>query len=136
MYSGFPYFLYIFMPTRSQKQSISVNKPLSQLFEDQWNAHDEGELAVDVYEDDSFLYIQAAVAGVTPEHIEIALRGTMVTVRGFRVAPIINSSSRYHCQECFWGPFSRSIIMPELFNDQKVEAILENGILTIRLPKK
>ncbi|MDP2754057.1 MAG: Hsp20/alpha crystallin family protein, partial [Nitrospirota bacterium] len=39
----------------------------------------------------------------------------------------------YH--ECYWGAFSRSIILPVEIKAEKIEACLENGVLTVVLPK-
>ena len=41
----------------------------------------------------------------------------------------------YLYQECFWGSFSRSIILPQEIDPDRAVATLKNGVLTIRLPK-
>ena len=41
----------------------------------------------------------------------------------------------YFYQECYWGRFSRSIILPQEIDPEKADASLKNGVLTIRLPK-
>ena len=41
----------------------------------------------------------------------------------------------YLFRECYWGPFSRSIILPSEVDTKKVEAEIENGVLTIILHK-
>ena len=41
----------------------------------------------------------------------------------------------YYYQECYWGAFSRSVILPVDIEADKAEATMRNGILTIRLPK-
>jgi HSP20 family molecular chaperone IbpA len=38
-------------------------------------------------------------------------------------------------QECFWGPFSREIILPAEADPGRATAEMKNGVLTIRIPK-
>ena len=59
----------------------------------------------------------------------------MVTIRGERVEESVVSKEDYYVAECYWGAFSRSIIMPVSVNADKAEASLKNGVLTIAIPK-
>jgi HSP20 family protein len=59
----------------------------------------------------------------------------MVTVKGKRSQEEEIDSENYYYQECYWGPFSRSIVLPVEIITEKAEATMKNGILTIRLPK-
>lgn len=96
----------------------------------------EGQLAVDVYQDDKNLYIKAIIGGLRPEDVEVHLNNDMMTIKGKRVQPDqAISPENYFIQECYWGGFSRSIILPVDIQNDSVEAITENGILFITLPK-
>ncbi len=123
------------MPPKQKKQKVSINKPLTELFEQHWDYSQEGELAVDVVEDEKHFYVQSTVAGALAEHIEITLRGDILTIRGFRTNSLNDESFIAHCEECFWGPFSRSIILPRSFESQNTKGELQNGILLITLQK-
>ena len=59
----------------------------------------------------------------------------MMTIRGRREKPESVSPDSYFCQECYFGPFSRSIILPVEINPEKVDAAIKDGILTIRIQK-
>ena len=59
----------------------------------------------------------------------------MVTIKGKRATPEKIRSSDYYYQELFWGPFSRSIILPEDVDSDSAKASMKNGLLTVRLPK-
>ena len=48
----------------------------------------------------------------------------------------IVSKDGYFCQECYWGAFSRSYILPVAVDATKADASLKNGILTIAIPKQ
>jgi len=95
----------------------------------------EGQLAVDVFQTDGELVIQAAIAGVKPEDLDISIERDVVIIRGRREKPIENGEENYFYQECYWGPFSREIILPEEIDAAHAEATMKEGILTVRMPK-
>lgn len=95
----------------------------------------EGQLTIDVYQTESEIVIKSTVAGVSPNDIDITITNDMITIRGMRERDEDISPENYYYQECYWGPFSRSVILPVDVEAEKVEASLKNGILTIRLPK-
>jgi len=95
----------------------------------------EGQLTVDVYQTGEDLIIQSAVAGVSTEDLDISVEKDMVIIRGRREKPEDGQARNYFYQECYWGPFSREIILPVEVDALRSEASLKDGILTIRLPK-
>ncbi len=101
----------------------------------QETSQEEGQLAVDVFQTDNEIIIQSTIAGVNAEDLDITIQSDMVSIRGERKKEIEVPAQNYFYQECYWGPFSRSIIMPEEINTEGVVAELKNGVLTIRLPK-
>ena len=94
----------------------------------------EGELAIDVYQTETDLVIQSAIAGVKPEDLDITLERDILTVRGVRQKPF-EETGDYFTQECYWGPFSREVILPVEVDPDRAEASMKDGILTIRIPK-
>jgi HSP20 family protein len=104
--------------------------------DDAWLDRDfEGELAVDVFQNDDTIIVQSAIAGVAPENLEIFVDNDMLTIRGKRERSHTTQEKDYFFQECYWGGFSRSIILPTEVKGDAIEAELENGILTVSLPK-
>lgn len=101
--------------------------------EEQWV--DDGELTVDVYQTGDDIVLQSAVAGVKPEDLDIAIENDMVTIKGERRNITREEKKNYIHQECFWGTFSRQVILPEEVDSNRAEASFQNGILTLRLPK-
>ena len=95
----------------------------------------DGQLTVDVYQTDDDIVIQSTIAGVDQNDIDISVTNDMVTIKGKRAMPEKIRSSDYYYQELFWGPFSRSIILPEDVDSDNAKASMKNGLLTIRLPK-
>lgn len=95
----------------------------------------EGQLSVDVYQTEDSVVIQSTVAGVRVEDLDISVNNDMVTIRGIRRRDEEVKPENYFYQECYWGGFSRSIILPFDVKTEKVSATLKNGILTVILPK-
>lgn len=95
----------------------------------------EGQLAVDVYQTPADIVIKSTIAGVKPEDLDIAITSDMVTIRGRRESDDNLEDDDYFYHECYWGPFSRSIILPADVQTEKSLATLKNGVLTIKLPK-
>lgn len=103
--------------------------------EDEDVLNGEGQLMVDVYQTPTEIVIKSAMAGVKPEDIDISVTNDMITIKGKRELDEEIKSNDYFYQECYWGSFSRSIILPMEIDADRVSASLKNGILTIRLPK-
>ena len=99
------------------------------------SAKEEGQLTVDVYQNDDEIVIKSTIAGVTVDDIDISITNDMVTIKGKRNTDERIEASDYCYQELYWGPFSRSIILPEDIDVEKANASMKNGILSIRLPK-
>ena len=95
----------------------------------------EGQLTVDVFQDDTNIVIQSTIAGVSPDDLDVSITNDMVTIRGERRLAYDVDDEDYFYQECYWGTFSRSIILPVEIDADRAEAKIKNGILTIRIPK-
>lgn len=95
----------------------------------------EGQLTVDIFQDEDNVIIQSTIAGVSSEDIDISITNDMVTIKGRRVPEQEVAPEDYYYQELYWGPFSRSIILPVEIDADSAKASMKNGILTIRLPK-
>ncbi len=95
----------------------------------------EGQLTIDVYQTDDDVIIKSTIAGVKPEDLDVSINNDMVTIRGERKQDEEISAENYYYQECYWGPFSRSVILPVEIVSDKAEATMKNGILTLKLPK-
>lgn len=114
---------------------------LGDLDGEKWSGREEiqeaedGQLAIDVYQDNDYVIIKSIVGGVRPEDLDVSVTSDMVTIKGSREKSEEIAEDNYYYQECFWGSFSRSVILPCDIKTDQVEALMKNGILTIRLPK-
>lgn len=119
-------------------KSRTESKPVAkEREEDEFSIEEEaeGQLTVDVYQDKDNIIVQSTVAGVAPEDLEVNITNESVTVRGKRERMERIEDKDYFYQECFWGRFSRSIILPIEVNPEESTAVLKNGVLTITMPK-
>lgn len=102
----------------------------------EWFSEDyEGQLSVDVFQTPNEIVIKSTIAGVEPDDLDIFLNDDLLTIRGKREQTKEEKDANYFYKECYWGGFSRSIILPVEVNPDKIDAELKNGLLTIRLPK-
>ncbi|MBI5413262.1 Hsp20/alpha crystallin family protein [Candidatus Peregrinibacteria bacterium] len=96
---------------------------------------EDGQLSVDVFQTAEYIVIVAPVAGVKPDDFSINVTDDVLTIKGKRDLKFAVDASDYFTQECFWGNFSRSVILPEAVDVSRVNASFNNGVLTVRIPK-
>ena len=119
-----------------KKEEARAGQTPEEFTETDWLSENyDGQLSIDVYQTTKDIVIKSTIAGVKPEDIDISINKDMVTIRGKRQQDEEISESDYLYQECYWGGFSRSIILPTDIKADKVEATLKNGILIVVLPK-
>lgn len=96
---------------------------------------EEGQLMVDVYQTNDHIVVQSMVAGVMPEDLNVSITREMVTISGKRDLPRGVREEDHFYKELYWGPFSRTILLPQEIEPDGAEALEKNGLLTIKLPK-
>ncbi len=114
-------------PERMAKPSKEGNE--------EWLNDFEGQLNIDMYQTKDNVIIKSTIAGVRPEDIDITVANDMVTVKGSRKKEENIVNDDYFYQECYWGNFSRSVIIPVDIDSESIEADLKDGILTVIIPK-
>ncbi len=95
---------------------------------------EEGLLTIDIYQTPEEIIVRSTIAGAKKKDLEIIVEKDTLTIRGERKHGEIRSIEYLH-QECFWGKFSRSVILPQKIKEEEMKSSLKNGILTIVLPK-
>ena len=103
--------------------------------QDEDDTEEDGELAVDVYENNDEVFVQAMVAGVEPGDLNVEITREMVKLKGKREKINDIPNENYYHRELYWGNFSRKILLPEEIDPEKSEAIEKHGLLILRLPK-
>lgn len=105
--------------------------------EDESLLEEEGQVVVDVIDTKDNIIVISPIAWVDLDKIDLSLHKTVLTISGKRDKPeeyeidwaILRNS------ECFWGMFTRKIILPENLALNKIKAYMENNLLIITIPK-
>ena len=106
--------------------------------EENWGESEEefpGQLAVDVYETEDKLVIKARTAGVNKEELDVSISDGILTISGTLSSGDESDAINWHVQECYWGEFSRTLALPVSVKEDEVEAVLKDGVLTIKFAK-
>lgn len=109
---------------------METEKPTSE-----WDQEYDGQLAIDAFQTGEDVVIIAPIAGVASSDLEISITDEVVTVKGQRREVEEQPKENYFVQECYWGSFSRSYVLPVAVDSERAIAGLKDGVLTIRIPK-
>jgi HSP20 family protein len=115
---------------------VAMQGALDRLFDETWRGirHDTGSLALDVHETDQAYLVSAAVPGVNADAVNISLHDGVLTISG-EAPQVTPENSRALLLGRLYGKFQRSIRLPQKVDINAVEASIENGVLTLTLPK-
>ncbi|MDP3880685.1 MAG: Hsp20/alpha crystallin family protein [bacterium] len=114
----------------SEDEELLFNSDSSDISEER-----EGQLAIDVYQNEDEIVVESPIAAVHSDDLEINITTESVSIKGRRERNSKVEDKDYFYQECYWGRFSRSIILPQEIDPEKAEASIKNGVLVIKMPK-
>jgi HSP20 family protein len=122
---------------------MSLRQAMDKLFEDSFIRPSRGLAALgevpvpalDVYQTPSDVVVKATSPGLKPEDVTIDITGEMLTIKSETKAEQEIKKEDYLCQERRYGDFSRSVILPTGLKTEKCEATMEDGVLTLSVPK-
>jgi len=92
-------------------------------------------LPVDVRADGDDFVVTAAVPGLRAEDVNVEVLGEAVTIRAEIPAPETDEQTAWLLRERRYGKFARTLTFPAELDSAHAEAQVENGVLTLRLPK-
>jgi len=95
----------------------------------------EGQLALDVYQTKTHIVVVAPIAGVKLSDIKVSITEDVLSIKGKRQLDFDIPEEDYFTQECFWGDFSRTIVLPSAVDSTKINASFKDAILKITIPK-
>ncbi len=117
------------------RDATAEDMPIS-LSEEEVDQATVGQIAIDIFETERSIVIVAPIAGVDTDDINVNLSHNILTLSGNRERPAVYSdAAKILVEECFFGPFSRSVILPENLALNKIRATITNNLLTLEIPK-
>jgi len=125
------------------REMTSLRDAMDRLFEDSFvrpsrfwpDQLGRGELPVDMYQTANDVVVKASLPGIKPEEVDITISGDTLTIKGEQKEEQEIKQEDYLCRERYYGAFHRSLLLPVQVKSDKAEAVFENGILTLTLPK-
>ncbi|MCD6356722.1 MAG: Hsp20/alpha crystallin family protein, partial [Anaerolineaceae bacterium] len=79
--------------------------------------------------------LTAILPGLDPENIDVQIKNKQVILKGKFNNPIDKGSVYYHLRERSNGKIKRTFKLSDVIDTSKVKAKIENGILSLILPK-
>lgn len=124
------------------RDMVEMQRALDRFFDEAWNAKSNGNgngfaLPLDVIEHNNHYFVRADLPGVTEENIEISLDGDVLHIAADIPGTVIDDEAedlRLLMNERRSGRYSRSLTLSKAVDADKVEALYENGVLTLSLP--
>lgn len=97
---------------------------------------DEGTLALDVYEKDNHLVVEASLPGYKKDEVDVQVHDGILSIKAQRSSESEEGEpgSKFYRRERSWGSVSRRIALPGVVKDADVDAELKNGVLTLTIP--
>jgi len=94
-----------------------------------------GQLSVDIYHDKEKIVILAPIAGIKEKDLKISITDDVLVIKGERKERATADKENYYTKECFWGKFSRAIVLPLEVDTKNIKASFEDNILEIHIAK-
>lgn len=99
----------------------------------------QGQLPIDILENEKEILVITPIAGVDLDNTDIVITNDVLTIRGERqtdLSSFMFKKRDYYVQECYWGKFSRSVILPPNADTNRIEATQKDHVLYVWIPKK
>lgn len=92
--------------------------------------------AIDMYEDKDNVIVEAQLAGIDPDKVDISIENDILTIKGESEKKSEVDEKNYYRKEIRRGGFYRSIQLPTHVSGEKASAVAEDGVLRISVPKQ
>ncbi len=91
---------------------------------------------MDVYDDKNNVYVDVALSGIDPKDVNIEIENNILCVSGNIEKKTEIDEKNYYKKEIRRSSFSRKVALPAEVNSEKTQAVYENGVLKVSIPKK
>lgn len=128
-----------FMPIKKRTEL----SPVLSLFDDflnnafNWDEDSNNKMmSLDVFENDSEYIVKADMPGVKKGNVKISIHDNDLVIEGVQEAEKKEKNETIYRYERFKGNYRRVLSLPETADYEKAKATLEDGVLTLNIPKK
>lgn len=90
---------------------------------------------VDIVEEPELIKIVAEIPGVKPEDVRVSFENNILTISGTKEQVAEEKAEKVHRYERTYGEFTRTFTLPATVDASKIKAVVEQGLLTLTLPK-
>jgi len=127
-----------FEPFRS---TSGLESQVSRIFNELLDRPQESNLtswapAVDIFENEHELVVNADLPDVKPEELDIRVENNILTIRGERKFEKKVDEKNYLRVERSYGTFARSFALANTVNSEAIKADYRDGVLTLTIPKR
>ena len=131
------------MRWQPMSEVVSLRDVMDRLFEDSFIGPRWGwvtqtraaNLAINIYETKNEVVVKAALRGVKPEVIDVTITGNMLTISGESKEENEVKEKDQMRKERQFSSFTRSVTLPDGLKADQADALFENGVLTLKVPK-
>ena len=114
---------------------------LNRMFDSAWGSEPMARgawiPAVDIYEtQDKDVVVKVDLPDMKREDIKVTFENNVLSVEGQREIPTNLEQDRFHRMERSHGAFRRSFTLPATVDASRVDASLQDGVLTVKLPRR
>ena len=124
------------------REMMTLREAMDRLFDDAFTRPLSGRdgwsmstPAIDMYQTDNEVVVKASIPGIKAEEVQINITGDVLTLKGESKHEDERNERAWHIREHRFGSFERSVALPTAVKTDQADAVFENGILTITLPK-
>ena len=124
------------------REMMTLREAMDRLFDDAFtrplSLRDNWSMAtpaIDMYQTDNEVVVRASIPGIKADEVQINITGDVLTLKGEVKHEEERKDRAWHIREQRFGSFERSVALPTSVKSEQAEAVFEDGILTITLPK-
>ncbi|HWQ36634.1 MAG TPA: Hsp20/alpha crystallin family protein [Blastocatellia bacterium] len=125
------------------QELMGIQDRMNQLFRNTFSGYADENIAsgawspaVDIYEAPEAIEMTFEIPGVNQQDIRVHLENNLLTVSGERRLEHDDRREGYHRVERNYGSFQRSFTLPSTIDPNLINAVFENGLLRLTLPKR
>ena len=90
---------------------------------------------IDMYETDEAVVVETPMPGIDPKRLDISIENGILSIKGTSERKTEVDDKNYYRKEVRYGSVFRQIALPNRVEADKTEAVYEQGVLKLTMPK-